>query len=134
MCDETPLPKSEDVLKGIIQSENSSGSGISRSEKQYLKRFQTLSVEGQAQYAHLKGIQDHYKLKERWSNFLIGAIAAMLVFQSVLLMMVGLGKWDFSKYEWLLPALLVQNLAQVVGLSVWAVRYLFSDISNQNPN
>jgi len=134
MCDETPLPKSEDVLKGIIQSENSSGSGISRSEKQYLRRFQTLSVEGQAQYAHLKGIQDHYKLKGRWSNFLIGAIAAMLVFQSVLLVMVGLGKWDFSKYEWLLPALLVQNLAQVVGLSVWAVRYLFSDISNQNPN
>ena len=134
MSEETPLPKSGDVLKGIIPSENSSGSGISRSEKQYLKRFQALSVEGQVQYAHLKGIQDHYKHKGRWSNFLIGAIAAMLIFQSVLLIKVGLGLWDFSQYEWLLPALLVQNLAQVVGLSVWAVKYLFSDISNQNPN
>jgi len=132
MSDENPLPKSGDVLKGIIESNNSSGSGISRSEKQYIRRFQSLSVEGQASYAHLQGIQDHYKHKGRWSNFLIGAIAAMLIFQSTLLVCVGLDIWDFSKYEWLLPALLVQNLAQVVGLSVWAVKYLFSDISNQN--
>jgi len=55
----------------------------------------------------------------------------MLAFQSYLLVMVGRGVWDFSAYEWLLPALLVQNLAQVVGLSVWAVKYLFSDISGQ---
>jgi hypothetical protein len=130
MSDEVPLPRSEDVIKGMVIT-GSSGSGISRSEKEYKKRFQSLSVEGAIEYAHQKGIEDHYKHKARWSNFLIGAIAAMLIFQSVLLVCVGLGVWDFTKYEWLLPALLVQNLTQVVGLSVWAVKYLFSDISNQ---
>lgn len=128
MSDDKPLPRSDDVLKGVI---GDSPSKISRPEKEYMRRFQNISVDGQVQYAHLRGIQDHYRHKGRWSNFLIAAIAAMLVFQSVLLIKVGLGMWDFSKYEWLLPALLVQNLAQVVGLSVWAVKYLFSDISNQ---
>ena len=131
MSDEKPLPKSEEVLKGLVVSD-SVGSAISQSENEYKIRFQRISVDAQVQYAHLKGIQDHYKHKGRWSNFLIGAIAAMLIFQSYLLVKVGLGKWDFTSYEWLLPALLVQNLAQVVGLSVWAVKYLFSDISNQN--
>jgi hypothetical protein len=131
MSDKKPLPKPDDVLKGVIFDNGSSPSEISRPEKEYLRRFQSISVDGQVQYAHLKGIRDHYKHKERWSNFLILAIAAMLMFQSYLLIQVGLGVWDFSKYEWLLPALLVQNLTQVVGLSVWAVKYLFSDISNQ---
>lgn len=130
MSDEIPLPKPSDVIKGLAVT-GASGSGISKSEKEYKRRFQNLSIEGGVEYAHLKGIQDHYKHKGRWSNFLILAIAAMLVFQSVLLIKVGLGKWDFTAYDWLLPALLVQNLAQVVGLSVWAVKYLFSDISHQ---
>lgn len=113
---------------------NAGTSGISSSEREYIRRFQSISVDGQVQYAHLKGIKDHYKHKGRWSNFLISAIAAMLIFQSFLLFKVGTGSWTFAEYEWLLPALLVQNLAQVVGLSVWAVKYLFSDISNQRPN
>lgn len=130
MSEDKPLPKSDDVLRGIV-GKGGSASEMSRPEKDYLRRFQNLSVDGQVQYAHLQGIQDHYLHKGRWSNFLILAIASMLVFQSFLLVKVGVGAWDFSKYEWLLPALLVQNLAQVVGLSVWAVKYLFSDISNQ---
>ena len=133
MSDEEPIPKSKEVLEGLVVSATT-GSVISKPEKEYKRRFQRISVDAQVQYAHLKGIQDHYKHKGRWSNFLIGAIAAMLIFQSYLLVMVGLGKWDFTSYDWLLPALLVQNLAQVVGLSVWAVKYLFSDISNQNGN
>lgn len=131
MSEEPLLPNSEEVLEGIVEDTGSSGSAISASEAEYIKHFSAMSTDAQVEYAHLKGIKDHYKHKGRWSNFLILAIAAMLVFQSVLLVKVGIGEWDFSNYKWLLPALLVQNLTQVVGLSVWAVRYLFSDISNQ---
>lgn len=130
MPDETPPPRSGEVLQAI-SAEAASGSSISKHERDYLRRFGTMSVNAQVQYAHLTGIRDHYKHKGRWSNFLIVTIAAMLAFQSFLLIQVGTGQWDFTSYEWLLPALLVQNLAQVVGLSVWAVKYLFSDISNQ---
>jgi hypothetical protein len=55
-------------------------------------------------------------------------MAGMVVFQSVLLGLVGAGIWDFSAYDWLLPALLVQNLAQVIGLAVFVVKALFREI------
>jgi hypothetical protein len=42
--------------------------------------------------------------------------------------MVGVDVWSFTKYEWLLPALLVQNLAQIVGLAVFVVKALFKDL------
>jgi hypothetical protein len=125
------LPKAKSVIDEV--SGGARPSETSEKERQYADRFGRDAVSQQVQYAHLTGIRDHYRHKGRWSNFLIAAIAAMLLFQSFLLYKVGKGHWVFVEYEWLLPALLVQNLAQVVGLAVWAVKYLFSDISNQTP-
>jgi hypothetical protein len=51
---------------------------------------------------------------------------SMISFQSFLLYEVGVGAWSFEKYTWLLPALLVQNLAQIVGLAVFVVKALFT--------
>ena len=82
---------------------------------------------------HLAGARDHYLHIGKWSKFLMSAIGGMILFQSALLTLVGLGWLDFTQYEWLLPVLLVQNLGQIVGLALYAVRYLFSDISDQIP-
>lgn len=90
--------------------------------------FRSVSTESEERYAHLKGLQDHYKHKGYWSYFLMFVMLAMVVFQSILLGLVGAGVWDFSKYAWLLPALLVQNLAQIIGLAVFVVKALFKDI------
>ena len=84
-----------------------------------------------AQYIHLQGTKEHYSHKKYWSWFLMLAVGSMIVFQSVLLVSVGTGRLDFTGYAWLMPALLIQNLGQVVGLAIYAVRYLFSDISRQ---
>jgi hypothetical protein len=56
-------------------------------------------------------------------------MAFMVGYQSFLLYKVGTGAWDFSKYQWLLPSLLVQNLAQIVGLAVFVVKALFKDMN-----
>lgn len=126
-------PSAKEVLQGM-KSSGEPISGASVQERRYADAFESDAVAQQAAYVHLSGISDHYRDKGLWSKFLMGAIAAMLGFQSLLLLMVGFGWWDFTSYEWLLPALLVQNLTQVVGLSVWAVKYLFSDISEQKPD
>jgi hypothetical protein len=86
------------------------------------------SAESERSYAHLKGLKDHYWHKAYWSWFLSGIMGFMVFFQSVLLCCVGLGWWDFSKYKWLLPVLLAQNLAQIVGLAVFVVKALFKDL------
>ena len=92
------------------------------------------SVESWTKYEHYKGIQQHYQHKGRWSRFLLRAIGFLIGYQMILLVLVGYGALDFKEYDWLLPALLVQNLAQIVGLAVYAVKHLFSDITLNNGN
>lgn len=85
-------------------------------------------IERQRGYQHLLGLQRHYEHKSKWSYFLMAMMAGMLGFQSLLLGLVGAGTWTFIGYDWLLPALLVQNLAQIAGLCVIVVQSLFKDV------
>lgn len=63
---------------------------------------------------------------------MLWTIGCIIGYQMILLIFVGLGALDFKEYDWLLPALLVQNLAQIVGLASYAVKHLFSDITVKN--
>lgn len=125
------LPRSQDVLRAISISGSSEEIQRDEDERSFKEATHVRAIQAQLKYAHLRGVQDHYRQKGRWSFFLMAAVGGMLLFQSGLLIFVGVGWLDFQKYEWLLPALLVQNLGQVIGLAVFAVKYLFSDISEQ---
>lgn len=112
------------ALKAALQA------GLPDSDKQerrWLRAFNERSVESQEKYARLKGLEAHYRHRGHWSYFLMALMAGMVGFQSYLLVQVGQGNWDFTDYSWLLPALLAQNLAQIVGLAVFVVRALFTD-------
>ena len=121
---ESDLPSLEQ-LKSSVQA---APVDATRYERQFQEDFRVKSLHAETGYAHLKGLIDHYKHKSRWSYFLMFLMFIMVLFQSVLMGCVGAGKWDFTKYEWLLPALLVQNLAQIVGLAVFVVKALFRDM------
>jgi hypothetical protein len=97
-----------------------------RWQRQFEREFSESAIQGEVAYAHLRGLTDHYRHKGKWSWFLMGLMGFMVVYQSVLLWMVGAGYWDFSRYDWLLPILLVQNFAQIVGLALFVVKALFS--------
>ena len=56
----------------------------------------------------------------------------MIGYQMILLVLVGSDVLNFEDYDWLLPVLLVQNLAQIVGLASYAVKHLFRDITLRN--
>lgn len=115
------LPSVADLKGNIVTTPSASKA----SQEAFESTFKASSASGQAEYAHLSGLYDHYKHKRYWSFFLMLLMLAMVGFQSCLLVKVGLGVWDFKDYEWLLPALLVQNLGQVVGLAVFVVKSLF---------
>jgi ABC-type transport system involved in cytochrome bd biosynthesis fused ATPase/permease subunit len=125
-----PLPRPRDILAEVTAalSQESQRQVPAAAEQRYSVRFRRQSSDAQREYAHLQGLRDHYRHKGRWSNFLMFVMAGMVIFQSVLLGLVGAGIWDFSRYAWLLPALLVQNLAQVIGLAVFVVKALFRDV------
>lgn len=100
--------------------------------QRYRAKLSSQALESWTKYEHYKGVQQHYQHKGRWSRFLLWAIGCMIGYQMILLVLVGRGALDFKEYDWLLPALLVQNLAQIVGLAVYAVKHLFSDITLNN--
>lgn len=124
---ERPLPRPGEILAQI----RATGSLIQKAEQRYKMRFERATASTEEAYAHLQGIRDHYKHKKLWSFFIMALMAGMICFQSYLLYQVGIKAWDFSQYTWLLPALLVQNLAQIVSLAVFVVKALFTDLRRE---
>lgn len=122
------LPSADTVIESIR--------GASRRER-WAENLSQLRIEDdfRSDYAragreleHLKGLRAHYAHKEYWSWFIMGLMGAMVLFQSALITLVGLRVWSFTDYPWLLPALLVQNFAQIVGLALFVVKALFKDV------
>jgi hypothetical protein len=117
-----PLPTPDEIKSDLVVADEPSR------QLEFERKFEQISIQAELEWAHLRGLRDHYKHKARWSWFLMGLMAAMIAFQSFLLGMVGAGVWTFAAYAWLLPALLVQNLAQIVGLAIFVVKALFKDM------
>lgn len=121
------LPPLADILEEVLASPQLPEK---RLQKEFEEDFSKAAVRAELEWEHLHGLREHYKHKSRWSWFLMGLMGVMVLFQSILLIYVGIGKLSFVEYEWLLPALLVQNLGQIVGLSVFVVKALFKDIGS----
>ncbi len=83
------------------------------------------ALDRQLRYSKLKAFNDHHYNKGLWSKFIMWVMGGMIFFQSLLLMKVGTRQWDFSDYDYLLPILLVQNLAQIITLAAIIVKALF---------
>lgn len=118
------IPTISEIKTEIIES----GSEELRAESIFEEKYQADAAEREKNWAHIEGLRDHYQHKKWWSLFLIGLMASMVLFQMLLLGLVGSKIWDFTSYKWLLPLLLVQNLAQIVGLAVFVVKSLFKDV------
>ena len=124
MSDESgnsPLPKAGEVLVQV-QADDRESHDLQSSLQ---RKFSSDAARSEADWTHLKGLQAHYSHKGIWSVFLMLLLSAMIGFQSLLLYKVGVKEWDFTDYNWLIPALLVQNLGQIIALAVIVVKSLF---------
>ncbi len=75
---------------------------------------------------HLDGLISFYKLRCRWSTFILICIGVLIVFQIALTFLVGMKMLDFSDYQWFLPLVVTENFVQVIGLALIVVRFLFN--------
>ena len=85
--------------------------------------------EGEEAWVRIRGLEAHFEHKSLWSTVLIFTIAWMVIFESILVACVGFGWWDFKEYAWLVPTLMIQFLAQIVGLGILVVKSLFKDMA-----
>jgi hypothetical protein len=125
--DSIGLPSQEDLLRYLNQTSLPDYHAADY-ESDYQSEFRSSSVRAQEDFEHLRGVASHYRHKGLWSYFLMLVMAGLIGFQCLLLAQVGFGHWDFTKYDWLLPLLLVQNFAQIIGLAVFVVKALFKPI------
>ena len=112
-----PLPNIKSVKESVSETTQEGPHPQSASEERALEE----------QYSDLKAKQDRYRHKNIWSWLLLGCVVAVFAFQFTLIALIGCGIWDFKAYEWLLPALLLQNFGQIAGLAFIVVKSLFRD-------
>lgn len=125
-------PTIEELLKEVATTSNvgsvTVGGDIDVAEARQVeaqKADDNAALDRQLRYSKLKAFNDHHYNKGLWSKFIMWVMGGMVFFQSMLLMKVGSGEWDFSNYDYLLPILLVQNLAQIITLAAIIVKALF---------
>lgn len=129
---ENGLPTLEELLAETSSASPTEEETRWEDEREFNNHFEMRAVDAERAWTHLKGLQDHYRHKKNWSNFLMFVLAGMIGFQWILLAMVGWSYWDFTKYQWLLPILLVQNLGQIIGLAFVVVKSLFKDLDSKS--
>ena len=83
-------------------------------------------VEAQAKAVEIDGRERYFRLRDRWSTTMICWISALIAFNCLLTIAVGLGWLVYPGLEWFITAVLVQTFLQIVGLGAIAVRHLFS--------
>lgn len=75
----------------------------------------------------LDGRRRFLDLRDKWSNWIIGWISALIAFNILLTILVGSGYLDFENYQWFITAVTIETFLQIVALGAIAVKYLFSD-------
>lgn len=73
---------------------------------------------------YIKGLQEFFRLRKKWSWILAGALALILLFNFAVVFCVGFG-WTTFEDEWFLRIVLGTNLADIIGLAYVVVRFLF---------
>ena len=81
----------------------------------------------EAERVELDGRRKFFQLRSSWSNWMIGWITALIAFNVILTLLVGLGCLDFTNYQWFVTAVTIETFLQIVALGAIAVKYLFSD-------
>lgn len=74
-----------------------------------------------------RGLGEFFRLRSIWSNWIIGWISVLVLFNGALTVSVGLGFLNFEKYHWFITAVTVETFLQIVGMGVVAVKFLFSE-------
>ena len=83
--------------------------------------------EADRERVELDGRKAYFNLRNKWSNWIIGWITGLIVFNCTVAILVGAGKLDYTTHSWFITAVTVETFLQIVGLGYVAVRFLFKD-------
>ncbi len=73
----------------------------------------------------VSGLKAYFIMRERWSWILASLLIASIIFQFILVLIVGKNWLDFSKNKDFLLLVTGENFVQIIGLCVIIVNFLF---------
>jgi len=72
-----------------------------------------------------KGKEEYYELRKQWSIYIMFVLPPVIVFQAVLIAMVGLAKWPFTGNSVFVNTVAGELFLQIAGMGYIIVRCLF---------
>lgn len=73
------------------------------------------------------GLKDFYNLRKVWSNFLTKCIGYLILCQVFVIIGIGFEFLNFEKYKSIVMAFFIETFAQIVGMGIMVVAFLFKD-------
>jgi len=102
-------------------------------ELDFSERKEQVKLALREREAHVSGFERYYRLRDRWSLYLVIFISVMIAFQVLLTALIGFGALNFLNYQYFLYIVIGENFAQIIAMGFIVVKFLFpnqSEISN----
>jgi hypothetical protein len=112
--------KPEDIVSKLESSEKTGGSNLEWFEelKQESDKVENLEKDENA------GI---LKMRKLWSTCVLALIVSIVLFDMILVCLVGLGVWNFNNPS-IVITVITENFLKIVGLGVLITREIFRKI------
>lgn len=110
----------DDLLNKLLQD-------IKPQEVSLEDTYDEAAVKAKDAEVHRKGWENFYKLRNKWSIYLMITLGLMIFFQTALTVAVGLHWLDFTNYKNLIYVVISENFIQIVGMAYIVVEYLFKN-------
>lgn len=111
----------EDVIKSVVATT------IQPSDSEVTRRIAQASIGAERARVKLRGLRGFFKLRKKWSKWIIIWISSLIGFNIALTAFVGWKWMSFVDHEWFVTAVTVETFLQIVGMGYVAVKFLFSN-------
>lgn len=76
----------------------------------------------------LDGRKGFFKLRWIWSVCIVSWISFLIVSHTIIALLIGARKLDFTGNEWLISIIIAENFLQIVGMGYVVVKFLYKSI------
>ncbi len=94
-------------------------------ELDFSERKEQVKLAIREREAHVHGFERYYKLRDRWSLYLVIFISIMIAFQVLVTALIGFGALNFLNYQYFLYVVIGENFAQIIAMGFIVVKFLF---------
>jgi hypothetical protein len=115
----------EQIKLRDIKSSIKKLSESSNIEEAELRADENIVYEAKKAQIELDGRQNYFSLRKRWSLLLKLLLSISIIFQFIVILLVGFGCLNYKEYSWFINLVMGENFFQIIGLCLIVVNFLF---------